>query len=464
MRRHLVAIGAFTTVVVALAAMSGQREDEAALRAALDEAIHHAAERNPASRSSLDRWYALNDHQLSWNGGRHFAAAVAVLDEAASHGLSADPYDISTIRALRQRLSTTVNRADRLPQKVALDVRATAALLAIGLDVSIGRTPPQSLMRTWKRGRSAPDVVSTLADARARGRMRDWLNEVAPRHPEYRSLRGWLDEVRRTNPTDPRVDQIAANLERWRWVADDLGDRHLIINIPEFMLRAREGERTVLALRVVVGKPGGHETPVISGDLQSVVFNPYWNIPESILLAETMPAIAMDRDYLERNDMEVIPISSTGGRPMNQDDVDWNSRASIGQVRVRQRPGAGNALGKVKFPFSNDHAVYLHDTPSTALFARESRAFSHGCVRVADPMALATYVMSGTTTWTPDRISRVISTGAETHTRVARPLPVHLVYFTVIAGPDGAPVYLKDIYGIDRKQLNAVVPPRSKGV
>ena len=435
-----------------MAAASGQSEKRDVVRSAIDAAIHQTASGTAASVTSLEQWYSANDHELSWSGGRYFAAAMAVLDEADSHGLDPSWYEATALKTRRRDTQASSARdADRIGQRAALDVRVTAALLALGRDVSTGRTSPSSLMRTWKRGRPAPDVVTTLARAREKGRMRGWLDEIAPRHPEYRQLREWLAIARRANPADARaaqVAQLAANLERWRWVADDLGDRHLIVNIPEFMLRARERDATVLAMRVVVGKPGGHETPIISGDIRSVVFNPYWNIPESILLAETLPAITKDRGFLERNGMEVVPISSSA--PIDDDEVDWDA-VSSGRVRVRQRPGAGNALGKIKFPFSNDQAIYLHDTPSTSLFARDVRAFSHGCVRVAEPEVLANYVLGGETAWTPERISRAMAGSSETHVRAPRTLPVHLVYFTVIAGPDGKPVYLNDIYGLDRR-------------
>lgn len=458
MTRHLRALRIGAAVVVLLVGACGERVDKEAARSAINAAMQDGAYGKDA-RVSLDRWYAADDYQLSWTTNRRFDAAVAVLDDAVSHGVNPDWYNANGLNALRRDVRETKDR-ERLSGMAALDVRVTAALLSVGHDVSIGRTDPSTVMRASKRARQAPDVIATLREARDRGTMRGWLDAIAPQHPEYRQLRNWLADLRRADSADPRLDQIAANLERWRWVPDDFGDRHLVVNIPEFMLRAREHDATVLEMRVVVGKPSGHETPMLNGIMESVVFNPYWNIPDSILLAETIPAMTKDRDYLERNDMEVVRIpaksdskSRTTNRPMKQKDVDWNDAEQVKQVRVRQRPGGDNALGKIKFPFSNDHLIYLHDTPATALFARDARAFSHGCVRVAEPDVLARYVLSGDGQWTPERISQAVAAADETHAKVSSPLPVHLTYFTVIARPDGQPVYLNDVYGLDRKQV-----------
>jgi murein L,D-transpeptidase YcbB/YkuD len=204
-------------------------------------------------------------------------------------------------------------------------------------------------------------------------------------------------------------------------------------------------------MRVVVGKSDGHETPVLSGTLESVVFNPYWNIPQSIVMAETVPAIANDPAYLERHDMEVVRVSAKGAKPVPAEDVDWTDAEEVKTLQIRQRPGDDNALGKIKFPFQNNQAIYLHDTPATALFQRDSRAFSHGCVRVADPETLAAYVLSGDPTWTPSRIAAMAASSEEKHVRPPRDLSVHLVYFTVVPDSTGRPIYLADVYGLDRK-------------
>ena len=183
-------------------------------------------------------------------------------------------------------------------------------------------------------------------------------------------------------PIDERIRQIALNLERWRAMPDDLGARHLIVNIPSFHLIAREDGKSVLDIRVVVGKLT-NKTPVFSSTMSSIVFSPYWNIPDSIVDGETVPAIAKDPAYLARNNIEVLNISNSS--TVSYADVDWDDASQRRRLAFRQKPGPGNALGSVKFLFPNQYDVYIHDTPADRLFGRVSRALSHGCVRLEQP-------------------------------------------------------------------------------
>ena len=193
-------------------------------------------------------------------------------------------------------------------------------------------------------------------------------------------------------PLDWRIQQVAINLQRWRYMPDDLGERHFFVNIPYFHLIARESGKPVMDIRVVVGKPGNN-TPIFSEDMETVVFSPYWNIPDTIAENETAPAVARDPNYLARQGIEILRVSSSGTETVNASDVNWDNADAVKGLVFRQKPGAGNALGHVKFLFPNDHNVYLHDTPADALFAKPGRAFSHGCVRVEEPEMLAKYVL-----------------------------------------------------------------------
>jgi murein L,D-transpeptidase YcbB/YkuD len=250
-------------------------------------------------------------------------------------------------------------------------------------------------------------------------------------------------------PIDERMRQVAINLERWRWMPNDLGARHLFVNIPYFHLIARENGKPVMDIRVVVGKPG-NETPVFSDEMESVVFSPYWNIPDSIKQGETAPAVMNDPSYLERNNIEVL----RGSRRVDVASVDWNDPAELRQLAFRQRPGANNALGHVKFLFPNDFDVYLHDTPADSLFERRSRAFSHGCVRVEEPEVLAKYVLRGYEEWDDTRIIRAMHAGDEQHVKLTRTIPVHLAYFTAWVDDNGGVHFQPDVYGYDKKQMS----------
>jgi murein L,D-transpeptidase YcbB/YkuD len=249
-------------------------------------------------------------------------------------------------------------------------------------------------------------------------------------------------------PLAARVEQVTLNLERWRWLPDDLGPRHFLVNVPRFHLIGRENGKSVMDMRVVVGKRG-NETPLFSDTMETVVFSPYWNVPDTIALEETAPAIARDPEFLARNNMEVVNAS---GEVVHAVDIPWEDPAALEQFRFRQRPGEGNALGYVKFLFPNEHAVYLHDTPADALFKRIGRAFSHGCVRVEEPEVLARYVLRDQPEWTDDAIRSAMRAGDERHVKLRQPIPVHIIYMTAWVDEQGGLHFEDDVYGYDAKQ------------
>jgi murein L,D-transpeptidase YcbB/YkuD len=248
-----------------------------------------------------------------------------------------------------------------------------------------------------------------------------------------------------------RIRQVQVNLERWRWMPDDFGSRHFLVNIPSYLLMAREDGKTVKAIRVIVGKPG-HETPVFSGNMDTVVFSPYWNVPDSIAEGETAVAARRDPNYLARNQMDVLRVSKAGTKKVDPETVNWNDPDELSRLAFRQRPGAKNALGYVKFLFPNAFNVYLHDTPNDALFTRASRAFSHGCVRVEEPEALAQYVLRDRPEWDEPRIVAAMHAGVEKWVKLNESIPVHIVYFTVWVDEQGGVFFQPDIYGYDGKQ------------
>jgi murein L,D-transpeptidase YcbB/YkuD len=177
-----------------------------------------------------------------------------------------------------------------------------------------------------------------------------------------------------------------------------------------------------------------------------LVFSPYWNIPESILKAETLPRLEKDPDYLRRNNLEVV---GTSGRAIDPSDVDWSDESVTRTVRLRQAPGPENALGLVKFIFPNHFNVYLHDTPGDRLFARDRRALSHGCIRVEKPVSLAEYVLKEQPEWDEPRITAAMNAEQERTVTLKQKLPVHIGYWTAWVEPDGSVSYTDDPYGID---------------
>jgi len=255
-------------------------------------------------------------------------------------------------------------------------------------------------------------------------------------------------------PLEKRLAQIQLNLERWRWLPRNLGDRHIVVNIPEYRLEVWEGDRVALTMRVVVGKQDT-PTPIFGDEMTYLVFSPYWNVPPNIAKSETLPEILADPGFLRRTNMEVLDVT---GQPVDPMSIDLGDPA---KYRFRQRPGADNSLGRVKFMFPNQYNVYLHDTPSESLFARASRSFSHGCVRVEQPLALAAYVLRDQPEWTKERIEAAMQSEEERTVKLRAAIPVYLGYWTARVGADGVMQFRKDIYGIDAR-LTALLTDRLK--
>ena len=235
------------------------------------------------------------------------------------------------------------------------------------------------------------------------------------------------------------------NLERWRWLPRDLGDRHILVNIPEYRLEVWDHGQVPLAMRVVVGKQDT-PTPIFSDEMTYVVFSPYWNVPPDIAQGETLPAILADPAFLQRQNMEVLDET---GKPVDPASIDLSDPS---KYRFRQRPGSANSLGLVKFMFPNQFNVYLHDTPADSLFSRASRSFSHGCVRLEKPLALARYVLRDQPEWTEEQIEEAMHAGEEEHVKLKRPIPVYLGYWTARVSSDGVLQFRNDVYGIDVRQ------------
>ncbi|WP_395665264.1 murein L,D-transpeptidase [Methylocella sp.] len=232
-----------------------------------------------------------------------------------------------------------------------------------------------------------------------------------------------------SGPEQSRVEgEIVANMERWRWTPRDLGASRIEVNLPEFEVVVVENGAVVARHRVVVGKDKT-PTPVFSNTMRYLIVNPAWNVPQSIIRKEMMPKLAADPNYLRRLGYQ----------------AEWKN----GRLSVRQPPGERNALGRIKFMFPNDYAVYLHDTPSRKLFSEERRMFSHGCVRVDEPMSFAETVLGRG--WTQERLEKLIGGDKERYVNLARPLPIHLEYFTAKVDAYGRLLTFEDVYGYSRK-------------
>lgn len=258
-------------------------------------------------------------------------------------------------------------------------------------------------------------------------------------------------------PAAERVEQISLNMERLRWLPRSVGDDAIFVDVAGFRLLIYEHEQVVFTTPIIVGRRD-RPTPIFTATMGHVVFNPYWRVPRSIALKDELPAIRKDPDFFAEHRMEVFRYEKGGGtKEVDPSSVDWSkvSKDNFGYL-LRQRPGAGNALGRVKFMFPNPYNVYIHDTPKRQLFLRSERTFSSGCIRVKKPVALGTYLMAGNPGWDRERFVAVIDSGKTRTVRLDRRLPVFVVYLTAWA-QDGGPVgFRRDIYGRDAPLARAL--------
>jgi murein L,D-transpeptidase YcbB/YkuD len=450
---------------------------------------------------------------------------VEILARAGRNGLDAEDYAPADLAAQSARLAGRGLAAEeRETRLLAVDLALSRAFVLYGYHALAGRLEPQEVGVEWYANPRRADLAAILRDvldARRPGRVGEALAALAPPHPGFAALAERLqayraaaaegpwpalpDEtelrpgasgpavetlramLRRTGdlgeaaPTAPasfdasltealrrfqerhgldpsgeldaataaalavpparRARIIELNLERWRWLPADLGPRHLVVNIPAFVLEVVEDGAPVFVSRVVVGKPY-QRTPVMSDEMTYIVLNPYWNVPPGIAKNEILPAIERDPGYVFSQNLEI-----------EYDDA--------GNAQVRQRPGPGNALGKVKFVFPNRQNIYLHDTPADHLFARDVRGFSHGCIRVERPQELAAFLLRDDPDWTPEGLAAAIAGGETRTVPLAAPIPVHILYWTAWVDARGRLQFRGDVYEHDAR-LDAALRQRDR--
>lgn len=433
-------------------------EQQRAVAAALDAWVRQTsnAERARQRRAVADAYAAFGYRPLWRDGAQWRDAAAAALDRlrrAGEDGLDLRGY------ALQAIAPAPAGTADESATK---DFAISEAVVAYAAQASGARVDPQRVSRLISPRPALPEAAAILATVAAAGpQAGDRLAAYNPPHPGYHALKAKLAELRearlpekleryaearsvaqdesagrrrRPAATAERADtrltaEIIANMERWRWLPRELGEDRIEVNIPDFELSViRDGEVTHRA-RVIVGKEGT-PTPVFSDAMQFIIVNPYWNVPPSILAKEMLPKHGGSLQSIAASGYEVI--------------------YRHGQPIVRQRPGEGNALGRIKFMFPNDFSVYLHDTPSRGLFSAAHRAFSHGCVRVDQPFRLAEAVLGPDSGWREERVRRLVG-GSERYINLARPLPIHIEYFTATVDENGRLRLRGDLYGYSAK-------------
>jgi murein L,D-transpeptidase YcbB/YkuD len=296
-----------------------------------------------------------------------------------------------------------------------------------------------------------PADASVLSDQTVyKGPLVDAVKSFQRRHGRVSDGRITTQTLADLNvPLARRVRQMQLTLERWRWLSVGRHGSLIVANIPEFRLRAYDQDyKVALSMNVVVGKAYNHNTPVFSDNMKYAVFRPYWSVPYSIAKAEFLPRIASDPEYLAKKGFEVVNSRQevvTSGTVSSE----ILTQLGAGNLFIRQLPGPKNSLGLVKFIFPNSYSVYMHDTPAQESFAKSRRDFSHGCIRLEEPADLAVWVLRDNPGWDMARVRSAMNGSPNQQVNLAHPIPVLIVYGTVIVNEDGLVHFYDDIYGHD---------------
>jgi len=260
---------------------------------------------------------------------------------------------------------------------------------------------------------------------------------------------------------DDRIEQVVANLERRRWLPEDLGRRYVFVNAGDYSMVFVDGGQKVFESLVIVGTPK-NPTPEIQSIMRGFQTNPYWTVPQSISGEEYLPMLRRDPYALAGSGFKIYESWSSDDSEIDPASVDWNSISPKAfPFRIRQEPGANNALGYIFFPFQNNYGIYMHDTATRWLFTEGSRNFSHGCIRLQNPLDFVEKVFGGRPGFDKARVQQVISSGQQAHYTFPEPVTLYVTYRTVTASGDGTPIFRDDVYGRDRRVVQAMARPRS---
>ncbi len=412
-------------------------------------------------RDALAAYYSTHGGQPLWTTtdgvSEKAKAAVIELERAADFGLSGrDAYKIT----VPSSVGTLEARAD-------LDVSISLALMTYARHARGGRVDPGAISRNIDMRPRPFDAKSVLAALVAADDPAAALRRFHPQHDGFQALHRALVASRSNGASADVIQRLEVNLERWRWMPDDLGAFHVRNNIPEQITRTFKNGAVVLTEKIVVGKPSS-PTPLMSADMQFVIFHPSWGVPSGIKANEVGPMLARASrqsqsffDFGESNGAATRALArhqlrvSYNGREVNPDSVDW-TKVDVRQYHFMQPPSGQNVLGVVKFRFPNKHDVYMHDTQEKSLFSQSTRAFSHGCMRVQNPIHLAEVILAHDKGWSADKVRALVPGGRTSDIALTTPVPVHLTYFTASVDDAGKLSMHGDIYGMDGRVASAL--------
>ncbi|MGI9523050.1 MAG: L,D-transpeptidase family protein [Hyphomicrobiaceae bacterium] len=394
-------------------------------------------------------------------------AISAEIQEADSWGLDSSEFDLPIHRP------TAVGVGQRIDDELKMGL----AVLKYARHATGGRMNPKDLSLAIDRTPPLADPNIVLTELSRSADPAGYLRELHPKHEQFQLLRqAFLDTIeeesrgvdvaslaeerasKRKSRGNAKIrkkigpsstvklsQRLLYNMEMWRWMPRELGSKYVWANIPEYKVRVVSRSDVIHEERIVAGKVK-NKTPIFSDEMETIVFHPFWGVPNSIKVKEILPSLRRGGNILRRQNLKI----SYAGRQIDPYSVDW-SRTDIRNFHVFQPPGRGNALGVVKFMFPNKHAVYMHDTPTKHLFKKKFRAHSHGCMRVRDPLKLAEVLLGRDKGWQRPRINDIVKRGPKNnHVALNDKVPVHVTYFTVQIDRAGQPKLFDDVYGHEK--------------
>jgi murein L,D-transpeptidase YcbB/YkuD len=422
---------------------------------AIREKLKDPAVRKSASSddlAALEAFYAERSGPPLWITPMGFStraqSLINEIQDADDWGLASEAFNLPPAADLPATVEAQA--ADEIKLDIAV---LKYARLARG-----GRMTPSRISELFDQKVKPSNPKTVLAEIADSAAPDAYLRSLQPKQEQFERLQQALVKLRaslkargRKPASDPVVQRIVINMERWRWMPPELGSYYVWDNIPAFTARVMKNGKSIYVEKVVVGQVK-YATPIFSAHMRSIAFNPEWIVPETIKLEDLQPSLRggvfgePDTSILQAHQLSV----SYQGKPVDATTVDWG-RANILQYTFTQPPGPENVLGKLKFNFPNRHAIYMHDTIQPEFFDEEVRALSHGCIRVRQPDRLATLLLGEDKGWSSQQVQELLTTGNNTIVPLSRPVPVHLTYFTVVADEKGKLQTFDDIYAIDAK-------------
>jgi murein L,D-transpeptidase YcbB/YkuD len=383
--------------------------------------------------------------------------AIRYLAQVETVGLAAVDYDAQSLDSLGATLAGA-GMAGSAAERARFEATLSVAVARVLATLQWGRVNPRDVHENFPIIRDDYDLTAAVRRVATGSDPLRVFGEAEPpllhyrllkaQLARYRQLAGDSTEAAARTRMNTRLRQMELSLERWRWLPHAFPGRVIIVNVPEFRLHAFDrltADSTALfSMDVVVGEAYDHQTPIFMKEIEHLAFSPYWEVPPSIARKEIKPKAVRSPSYLRRNHYVLL----RGGVEVPHTAA--NIAAIGASVRVRQLPGSDNALGRVKFIFPNPHNVYMHDTPVQSAFERDRRDLSHGCIRLADPVRLATWILRDRPEWTAAALDSAMSRATPLDVRVTERIPVLVLYGTAIAERSGEMRFYRDIYGHDR--------------